>query len=127
MKRWSEASDDQKSYLEKRGEKINSSLKNLNKSNAYMSARIGCSNPHIIDLRKGRTIATVLEIVSICDTLAITPNELLDVDDSNKYADDKFLKSNKLNIELMQMMLDKLEHMNDAEKMRFRNYIDMFE
>ena len=102
-------------------------MKNLNKSNAYMSARIGCSNPHIIDLRKGRTIATVLEIVSICDTLAITPNELLDVDDSNKYADDKFLKSNKLNIELMQMMLDKLEHMNDAEKMRFRNYIDMFE
>ena len=66
-------------------------------------------------MRKGRTIATVLEIVSICDTLAITPNELLDVDDSNKYADDKFLKSNKLNIELMQMMLDKLEHMNDAE------------
>ncbi|WP_455190100.1 hypothetical protein [Eubacterium ramulus] len=127
MKRWSEASDDQKSYLEKLGEKINSSMKNLNKSNAYMSARIGCSNPHIIDLRKGRTIATVLEIVSICDTLAITPNELLDVDDSNKYADDKFLKSNKLNIELMQMMLDKLEHMNDAEKMRFRNYIDMFE
>ena len=106
MKRWSEASDDQKSYLEKLGEKINSSMKNLNKSNAYMSARIGCSNPHIIDLRKGRTIATVLEIVSICDTLAITPNELLDVDDSNKYADDKFLKSNKLNIELMQMMLD---------------------
>ena len=127
MKRWSEASDDQKSYLEKLGEKINSSMKNLNNSNAYMSARIGCSNPHIIDLRKGRTIATVLEIVSICDTLAITPNELLDVDDSNKYADDKFLKSNKLNIELMQMMLDKLEHMNDAEKMRFRNYIDMFE
>ena len=127
MKRWSEASDDQKSYLEKLGEKINSSMKNLNKSNAYMSARMGCSNPHIIDLRKGRTIATVLEIVSICDTLAITPNELLDVDDSNKYADDKFLKSNKLNIELMQMMLDKLEHMNDAEKMRFRNYIDMFE
>ena len=127
MKRWSEASDNQKSYLEKLGEKINSSMKNLNKSNAYMSARIGCSNPHIIDLRKGRTIATVLEIVSICDTLAITPNELLDVDDSNKYADDKFLKSNKLNIELMQMMLDKLEHMNDAEKMRFRNYIDMFE
>lgn len=127
MKRWSEASDDQKSYLEKLGEKINSSMKNLNKSNAYMSARIGCSNPHIIDLRKGRTIATVLEIVSICDTLAITPNELLDVDDSNKYADDKFLKSNKLNIELMQMMLDKLEHMNDAEKMRFRNHIDMFE
>lgn len=127
MKRWSEASDDQKSYLEKLGGKIDSCMKNLNKSNAYMSARIGCSNPHIIDLKKGRTIATVLEIVSICDTLAVTPNELLDVDDNNKYADENFSKNDKLDIELMQTMLNKLEYMNDAEKMRFMSYIDMFE
>lgn len=127
MKRWSEATDAQKTYLKKLGGKMENSMKNLHKSNTFMSARIGCSNPHVVDLKKGRTIATVLEIVSICDTLAVTPNELLDVDNSNKYADKKYSKNKELDIELMQAVLRKMEHLDDAQKMNFLNYIDRFE
>ncbi len=127
MKRISEATDEQKMYLGKLGIKIESCMKNLHKSNAIMLQRVGCSEPHIIDIKKGRTIANVLEIVSICDVLAITPNELLDVDNSNRYDDQKFSKNKKIDADLMHAMLEKMEHLDDSQKNRFLSYIDRFQ
>ena len=99
----------------------------MKKSNSMMAMKIGCSIPHVIDIKKGKSIPTVFEIISICDSLGITPNELLDVENKNKYGDERFSTNQKLDLELMKMLLEKIDGYNVAEKKMLLNRLSEYD